>query len=586
MQKRPIYLLVLILVCALWCPAQEFTIRYHAADPEGPGVIAALPRKFNDRPEAETFINNLPLTLRVQGYVGASVDSVRFDSLSADVFLYAGSQYRWRELRTLPADAALLEAVRWPFFSRLAAIDFDGLEKAQNRILDYLEAQGHPFGQVFLDSITIDNNEAAATLVIDRGPLYTIDSIRVVGNAAIRPYLLERHLGLLRGSLYNSRRLDAIGVKLRELAYVEEERPYTLSLRGTGAVVNLYLKQRRSSQVSALVGLLPNANPAKKFLFTGEANVLLRNSLGAGETIGLNWQQLQPSSPRLNIQYQHPYLLRSPVALSFSFDMLRRDSSWLNVQLQLGATYDLGGNRTAGIFFQRRQTVLGTVDTAAVRRSRKLPLLADVSGNNLGFTYQWQGTDYRFNPRRGSELVLLGAAGAKKVRPNNQVMELKDPGFSYARLYDTVQQQTYQLRLVGQGAHYTPLGKQSVLKQGFHIGLFQSGSYYLNELFQVGGYKLLRGFTEESEFLSHYALGTFEYRYLIGADSYFFGFVDGGWGRNAVVRLNYTYIGSGLGLALETGAGIFNLAWALGKRNDSRLDPRQSKVHIGFVNRF
>lgn len=586
MQTRPIYLLSLWLLCALWCRGQDFTVRYHGVDSAGRGIIAGLPRKFNDRPEAEIFIINLPASLRVQGYVGASLDSVLFDSLSADVYLYAGRRYRWRALYTRPQDASLLEAVRWPFFNRQSALDFELLEKAQNRILDQLEMQGHPFGKVFLDSINIDFQEASATLVIERGPLYTIDSIRVVGNAAVRPYLLERHLGLVRGSPYNSRKLEAIPVRLRELAYVEEERPHNLSLRGTGAVVNLYLRQRRSSQVSALVGLLPNANPQKRFLFTGEANVLLRNSLGAGETIGLNWQQLQPSSPRLNIQYQHPYLFRTPVALSFAFDMLRRDSSWLNVQLQLGATYDLGGNRTAGIFFQRRQTVLGTVDTAAVRRSRRLPLLADVSGNNLGFTYQWQGTDYRFNPRRGTELALVGAGGAKKVRPNNQVLELKDPGFSFARLYDTVQQNTYQLRLVGQGAHYMPLGKQSVLKQGLNIGIFQSGSYYLNELFQVGGYKLLRGFTEESEFLSHYALGTLEYRYLIGADSYFFGFADGGWGRNAAAKTNYTYIGGGLGLALETGAGIFNLAWAIGKRNDSRFDPRQSKVHIGFVNRF
>ena len=34
--------------------------------------------------------------------------------------------------------------------------------------------------------------------------------------------------------------------------------------------------------------------------------------LGAGETIGLNWQQLQVKSPRLNIIYQHPYLFNTP----------------------------------------------------------------------------------------------------------------------------------------------------------------------------------------------------------------------------------------------------------------------------------
>ena len=63
---------------------------------------------------------------------------------------------------------------------------------------------------------------------------------------------------------------------------------------------------------------------------------------------------------------------------------------------------------------------------------------------------------------------------------------------------------------------------------------------------------------------------------------------DGGWGRDAskVQKLNYTYFGTGLGLAFETKAGIFNLAWAIGKRNDTDLNLRQSKIHFGFVNYF
>jgi hypothetical protein len=53
---------------------------------------------------------------------------------------------------------------------------------------------------------------------------------------------------------------------------------------------------------------LPNNDQlaSNKLLVTGEANLNLKNELGAGETIGLNWQQLQVKSPRLSIFYQHP----------------------------------------------------------------------------------------------------------------------------------------------------------------------------------------------------------------------------------------------------------------------------------------
>ena len=104
----------------------------------------------------------------------------------------------------------------------------------------------------------------------------------------------------------------------------------------------------------------------------------------------------------------------------------------------------------------------------------------------------------------------------------------------------------------------------------------------------MGGYKLLRGFDEESQYLSQFAILTAEYRYLVGQRSYFYLLVDGGWGRNSSQnnKISYTYFGTGLGLAFETKAGIFNLAWAVGKRNDSNFNLRQSKIHLGFINYF
>ena len=69
-----------------------------------------------------------------------------------------------------------------------------------------------------------------------------------------------------------------------------------------------------------LIGFLPNPNAAaaKKFQFTGEANMLLRNALGGGETIGVNWQQLQVKSPRLNLLFEQPYVFKSPFGLVFN----------------------------------------------------------------------------------------------------------------------------------------------------------------------------------------------------------------------------------------------------------------------------
>jgi hemolysin activation/secretion protein len=137
-------------------------------------------------------------------------------------------------------------------------------------------------------------------------------------------------------------------------------------------------------------------------------------------------------------------------------------------------------------------------------------------------------------------------------------------------------------------AHYFALSRASTLKFGVNAAIFQSPNTFRNELYQIGGYKLLRGFDEESIFASQYVVSTLEYRYLIAQNSYLFGFLDGGWAKNSVpgYQLNNTYLGFGLGLAFETKAGIFNISYAVGKRNDATLSLRQAKIHLGYVNFF
>ena len=119
-------------------------------------------------------------------------------------------------------------------------------------------------------------------------------------------------------------------------------------------------------------------------------------------------------------------------------------------------------------------------------------------------------------------------------------------------------------------------------------GWFQSPNTFRNELFQIGGYKLLRGFDEESIFSSAFGVGTVEYRYLLGQNSFLSAFMDYGLSTNnsLEVKANNNFLGAGVGMAFETKAGIFNITYAAGKRDDEKFNLRQSKIHLGYVNYF
>lgn len=554
-----------------------------------------LQTSFISRMDCSEYVSQLPGYLQSRGYVTASLDSIYYDTSFARIVLYLGENYRWARLDAKQVDPAILDAVGWReklFVSK--PMDFTQVQLWQERILNHLENTGYPFARIYLDSLQLDNENVSAQLKVEKGPIYKIDSIRVYGNAKISNSYLQRYLEISNGSIYNKEKLIRVSQRIRELSYVEEEKPANLTRLATGSVLNVYLKQKRSSQVNILVGFLPNNDQlsSKKLLLTGEANILLRNALGSGETIGLNWQQIQVKSPRLNLLYQHPYLFNSPVGLDFAFDMFRKDSTFVNINLQLGAQYILSTNQAGKLFMQRFQTIVNGVNTQYILQNRRLPDEADVSSLNAGVDYEFNNTDYRRNPKKGIEFRVITSAGTKKIRKNNEILELKDPGdpfYDFGKLYDTVKLKTYQFRARMMAAKYFPLGKQrSTIKTALSAGIFQSGHIFRNELFQLGGYKTLRGFDEESQYLSQFAIATLEYRYLVGQNSFFYVLTDGGWGRNNSQNndVSYTYFGTGLGLAFETKAGIFNLAWAVGKRNDTEFNLRQSKIHLGFVNYF
>ena len=573
--------------------AQSYSVHYKNEKGDTAFVQSDILQKlFISKQDADIYIASLPSILRSRGFITSSVDDVKMDSVSAEVQLFLGEQYKWAKIETSPGDEAILRAVRWPE-NLNGPFDFSVLQAWQEKLLYHLEENGFPFGKVYLDSIHISGNEVNALLKIETGPPYKIDSIRVYGDARVSNEFLQRYLGITNGSLYNRKKLENISARLATITYIQEERPSSIDLLGTGGIINLYLKDRKTSQVNALIGFLPNSDQAgggKKLLLTVDANILLRNALGSGETIGLIWQQLQQKSPRLNLIFEQPYILRSPFGFNFLFDMYKRDSTFLNINMNIGTMYRIEDKQMASIFLQRRQTIVSVVNTNSVIQSRKLPAEGDVSSVNLGLSYNFYNTDFRFNPRKGNEFSITTSAGTKKIRKNNLIIELQDPSdpsFKFESLYDSLKLKAYQFRVEVTAAQFLPLGGQSTIKLGVNGGIYQSASYFRNELFQIGGFKLMRGFDEESQFVSSYAIGTLEYRLRTGLNSYFFGFLDGGWGKHLLEeKKSHTYIGSGLGLSLETKAGIINMALALGKRDDTDFNLRQPKLHIGFASYF
>ncbi len=597
LQLRLLYRLVAVgLLCfgGSVCAQSVYTLRYRFSDSSVRVQTTGLQTRFSDRGKAQEYVFGIPAFLRQKGYLAASVDRVQSDSLTAVVDVYLGFQYKWVQLQTDSVPPELLTAIGFReknFQNRI--VDYGSIRQIQERCLQRLEHSGYPFAQIFLDQIRFVDGGLSAALIVRKGPLYKIDSLRVFGDAQISNRFLQRYLELPNGSVYDKQKLAKIQSRLLQLPYLIQEKTWDLSFLGTGSILNLYLKNKKVSQINGLVGFLPTTNTAgqNKLRVTGDFNLNLKNGFGMGESLLILFQQIQEQSPRLQLSYQQPYLFGSAFGADFSFEGFKKDSSFLNIQLQLGVQYAFGGNRNGKVFLQQFITNINSIDTLSIRSRKRLPEQVDQTTTNIGVDYEWFNTDYRLNPRKGYDVRLIGSAGLRTIRINNGITSIKDPtqpSFDFASLYDSVSRKSYTFRLKLNGARYFPLGKQTTFKTGLQLGWVQSPRLFRNELFQIGGFRLLRGFDEESIFASAYSVLTFELRLLIGTNSFFYVFTDGGAVRNQSQLANTArqFIGAGLGLALQTKAGIFNLAFAAGKRDDLPLNMRQSKIHFGYFNFF
>ena len=585
--------IILLVVCDSGY-AQKYFLKTVYTDSHSTIVKPIIREGFSSITEREQYILSLPEQLRKKGFLGASVDSLQIIQDTTLIGLYLGRSYQLSGIRIRSADEPLMQAIGYRDKSfRQTVFDYNRIRQLQERILGYLENHGYPFAAVRLDSFDLNADLFRPQLIIEKGPLYKIDSIRIFGEVKIGNRFLQRYLDIPDGTIYKKQRLQDVDKKLKQLPYLIVEQPADLSYLGTGALLNVYLKGRKSSQINGLLGFLPSAEStgSDRLLITGDFNLNLKNSFGMGESIAFMFQQIQIQSPRMKLAYQQPFLFGSAFGTELLFEGFKKDSSFLNIQYQIGAAYAFGGNKNGKVFFQQFITTLDYIDTFAIKRNNRLPEQIDQITSSIGVDYEWWNSDYRFNPRKGLDIKLQAMAGERRIRKNNTITSLRNnqsPTKNYSYLYDSIDLRAYTFRLRATVANYIKTGKITVVKTGLHGAWVQSPTLFRNELFQIGGFQTLRGFDDESFFASAYAIFTAEYRVLTGQNSYLYAFWDGGWVQNKSSFANTDDLlwGTGLGAIIDSKAGMFNIAFALGKREDLPMNFRQLKIHFGYLNFF
>lgn len=523
-------------------------------------------------------IDQVQLDLIELGYLAFSVDSIkRIDSLEiADIYCYLGAKF---SMANVEFDSlvrrALIESGKFNWISKKNDLTPSKYSRIVEETLKYFENHGYPFAKLGLSNLNWYKDTLSGMLEVDLGEKITVSSVEVKGDLIVDREVIQLIINLKENELFNQSKIENIDKLLKGYPFIKIQRSSEYEIVNNECVIYLYLSKKNANFFNAIVGVLPTDNG--EFIVTGDAKIKLVNTLDKGELMQVNWRKLLPLTQNLNLRLEFPYLFKLPLGAGGTFDLYKKDTSYLDVISKIQLNYRYGQNFSFAGFFRNKSSSL--LSTEKYRFVSVLPEFADVRINEYGLGIEWQNLDFKFNPASGWLTDVEFSIGDKKIEKNPALNE---------ELYNDLTLKSTQFYLKGKIEKFIIIYKRNVLKVGVDGGWILSKNIFTNELFRLGGLNTIRGFDEESLFASGFALGTIEYRYLLEEFSNLFAFGQlMYYDQNSHENYSHdTPYSLGLGINFQTKPGVFSISYSLGSQQNNPILFRTAKIHFGFVNYF
>jgi len=524
-----------------------------------------LTESFKDSTSIIPFLDSIQKVDFREGFLLSSIDQIERKDSSFVVKYFKGDRFKFGKITYDQSQEWLKNYLDYELKKLEGKILAPAqIAKLAESIIVDLENKGYPFVELKLDSSRIVENRLEANLSVERNKFIVMDSIKNIGNAKISDNYLYRYLDIKVGAPYDRRKIKNLKKKIQELSFLKLKEDPKISFVNDKAEIVLNLNKNKSSHFDFIVGLLQNNTP-------------------------------RPENQTLELAFDYPFILDSPFGASLSFKQFRNEDKWIDRSFDLGGQYYLQGNDYFNLYWSNKTSTLITIDTMALLQTKKLPANLDIAYNGIGIGYYREKLNYRFNPSSGYEIEIGTQGGLKKVKPNANIQSIFDEDVDFSTSYDSIVLSSYQLGLHLKASYFQPLNRSITIKTSVNSAYkFNENQLFQNELYRIGGNKILRGFDEQSILSSFYTVLTAELRFILAQQDNNFTlslpFIDYGFEYNPLREDGEDKwdrpIGVGVGMNFQTKAGIFSFAMAVGKRRGNSFDFGNLKIHFGYVNLF
>lgn len=537
-------------------------------------------------------IQNIRSQGMTQGYSLISVDSLVWRTDECHIYWYLGDKY---EVVNLDLDedtrqiVALsgLENFKWSG----KTVDSVLVQSYMSKVILYLSRHGYPFATTGLSNIDFDRGKISASLGVDKGPLITYDEIEVTGDVKIAKAYIEKYTEITPGAAYNHNKVLNLKKNINSLQFLEFGNDPQVKFVNRKARILMPLKERKASRFDFIIGVLPTIEDGRRvWNVNGEFSADFVNKLGRGELFSLELKRLEVNDQLFRSRFAYPYLFNSSFGVDASFELKNNRNISIDLNSEVGGQYIINGNSYLKLTWNYKSSGLVGLDTARLLQLKELPTNLDFNFRGGGIEYLRRALDYRFNPRKGNEAIFRMNLGLRRIVRNRGLEAASTDDVDFVALYNNLKLSNLQMEFSGEVNQYFPVSTFGALKTSVRSKyIFNDGELLINELYRIGGNRIMRGFDELSFQTDLYAVMSAEMRIILDQNSYLsFPFIDVGRIRTRVERETSmeTAIGLGLGMNFATPAGIFNVSFAAGGLAGTGIDFANTKIHFGYVSIF
>ena len=543
--------------------AQNLKLEINAEKQISEGLLDSLQLQLNFKNylELKREVDTLLPKFQRLGFIESSLTQLtrKNDSVyEAEFFL--GN--RWREIQIFYREKEFSKEVLEQISSKVTkdyfVLPIIEIEPALHYLNQSQTENGDSFAKLQLSNILkIDLQTLSANLNAVTGAIRTIDNIVIKGYDKFPTSYLSYYAGIKKGKPFIQKKVIAQNELLNNLGFVKTVKPPEALFRKDSTSVYFYLEKRNNNLFDGILGFATNED-SQKLEFNGYLNLELNNNLNYGEQLLINFKADGREQQNFRVRTTLPYLFKTPFGITAELKIFKQDSTFATTDQQIRLNYQV--NPTSSVY----------VGYKTYESSNLLDEI--VAGSTV--------TDY-------DSRYLLAGANYRKLQSSIFFPLKTYIGIdSEIGTRTTVDSEEQQFRLSGQLSHIFNLNAKNSIYLGNSTSVLSSETYLTNELFRFGGINSIRGFSENSIDASLFSVLTTEYRHLLGRTTYLHSIIDLAYFENQTLNLKEELYSFGLGLGLQTEAGVFKLNIANGVSTEQNFKFSNTKIHISLSSRF